>query len=375
MEFWLNKGVSGFRVDSPMLFMEDPDLQDNPPVDPNTPTMMIYDAVPQTANHPDTFFFIKELNEWIRKYDRETHRENYTPMIGEIWGSVENQMKYFEDPEDHHPMIEMPFNYTITRLNKYLNANQLIDLLHTWIDKLPKGKPSNWALGNHDSRGRIAYWFNEEYNYILLALVSMLPGASTVYYGEELGMSINKAFQGVDATNREWVRTPMQWDDSENAGFSEAEKTWTPAHPNYWRVNVSAQEIDQNSSLHYFTNLMKLRKTDAGTNGDLEFHILSEWVLAFSRTDKETKTSYLILMNLGSYFETIDLRKEIIKNDEETLTVFFSSPNSLHKESTITTLSDHPLQLRPHSVIIFEHKRNWAKRAKTMDASSSHLST
>ncbi|XP_065217254.1 maltase A1-like [Planococcus citri] len=370
MRFWLDRGVSGFRVDAPMVFMEDPDLKNNPPVDPKTPPILIYDAVPETANHPDTFPFIKELNEWIREYDRETHRENYTPMIGEIWGSVENQMKYFEDPKDGHPMIDMPFNYIITRLTKYLNAEKFIELLHSWIDELPKGKPSNWALGNHDSRGRIAYWFNEEYNYILLAVVSMLPGASTVYYGEELGMSINKSFTGKDPTNREWVRTPMQWDDTKNAGFTDADRPWAPAHPNYWRINVGAQETDENSSLKYFTNLMTIRKTDLGKYGDLEFHTLSEWVFAFSRTHQKSETSYVVLLNLGSYYETVKLKEIIVKNDEETLNVLFSSPNSLYKAGTTIRSPGYDLELRPHSVIIFEHKRSWALKAKTEGASS-----
>ncbi|XP_065212266.1 maltase 1-like [Planococcus citri] len=357
--FWLDKGVSGFILGAPMLFMEDPQLRDNPEVKKDTPTMMIYDALPQTANHPDTFPFIAELNRFIRQYDREHGRaDTPTPMIGEIWGSVENQMKYFDAP-DGHPMIEMPINYIISALREYLNAGKLIALLRTWTDKLPEGKASNWALGNHDSLGRIAHWFNEEYNYILLALVSMLPGASTVYYGEELGMLINKAFPAnTDPTNRPWVRTPMQWDDSKNAGFTSAERPWTPAHPNYWRVNVSAQKKEKNSLLHYFTKLMQLRQTDAGKYGDLKYHTLSEWVMAFSRTHEDTKTSYIVLLNVGSYFETIDLRNEIVKSDEESLNVLISSPNSLYEKGQAIKSSEYPLQLRPHSVIIFQHLRN-----------------
>ncbi|XP_065217256.1 maltase A1-like [Planococcus citri] len=374
IETWLDKGVSGFRVDAPMVFMEDPEFRDNPKFDPEKSKIFIFDQIPRNANHPDTFPFIRELNEFIRKYDRDHHRTDYTPMIGEIWGSLENTMKYIQT-EDGQPMIEMPFNYTLTALNDYLNADKLIERLRAWIDALPKGKPLNWALGNHDSRGRLVQFFNDEYNYILLALVSMLPGTSTVYYGEELGMLVNKAFTGSDRLNRHWGRTPMQWDDSKNAGFSDADKPWAPAHPNYWRVNVSAQEIDENSSLHYFANLMKLTITDAGKYGDLEFHTLSEWVLAFSRTHVESETSYVILMNLGSYFETTDLRKKIVKNDEETLNVLFSSPNSLYKTGTTITSSNYRLELRPHSVIIFKHNQSWAKKAEIEDASSEGLST
>ena len=72
-------------------------------------------------------------------------------------------------------------------------------------------------LGNHDY-GRIVRTLDTEYNYILLTLVSMLPGTATVYYGEELSLGENTLVEMKDPANRFFHRTPMQWDDTRDAG-------------------------------------------------------------------------------------------------------------------------------------------------------------
>lgn len=72
-------------------------------------------------------------------------------------------------------------------------------------------------MGNHDY-GRVAHYFDPEYNSILLALVTMLPGTSTTYYGEELNMAANHLVQSDDPVHRTFHRSPMHWDDTRNAG-------------------------------------------------------------------------------------------------------------------------------------------------------------
>ncbi|XP_065225349.1 maltase A3-like [Planococcus citri] len=213
-------------------------------------------------------------------------------------------------------------------MTTYLNSRELHDFLHTWLNQVPKGMASSWALGNHD-QGRISYRLNAEYNYILLALVTMLPGACQVYYGEELNMGRNNLVREKDPFNRVFHRTPMQWDDSRNAGFSTGDKTWLPVHPNYWNTNVQSQEPDQNSSLNYFKDLMAIRKTQTIKYGDLKFHIMSDWVLAFSRTFKQT--SYIIIMNLGSDTQPIDTLADFDLLPENLIVVASSSNSGYNK--------------------------------------------
>ncbi|XP_065223684.1 maltase 2-like [Planococcus citri] len=349
MKFWLEKGVAGFRVDAPMVFMEDPQLRDNKPLGLDTTVFTVFEGMTNTFNHPDTFRFVNELNAFVRDYDRKSGKPIQTPLIGETYGPPRSVMKYYGTKR--FPAFHFPLNFLVTTMETYLNARELHDYLQTWLDLVPRGMTSNWALGNHD-KGRVSYQFNAEYNYIMLALVTMLPGACQVYYGEELNMGQNNAVRLKDPINRNFHRTPMHWDDTRNAGFSTAEKTWLPVNPNYWNNNVQIQKTHQNSSLNYFKDLMALRKADAIKRGDLKFHIVSDWVLAFSRTFKHT--SYIIIMNLGTETQPIDWLSEI-DYLPASWTVVASSSNSGYKKAfkmEINSQYPHSSVLRPNSVLI-----------------------
>ena len=71
MNFWLDKGVSGFRVDAPMVFMEDPQLRDNPPIRGKLNVFTVFEECERTMNHPDSYKFVNELNSIVRQYDRD----------------------------------------------------------------------------------------------------------------------------------------------------------------------------------------------------------------------------------------------------------------------------------------------------------------
>ncbi|XP_065225150.1 maltase 1-like [Planococcus citri] len=353
IKFWLEKGVTGFRVDAPMLLLEDEHLQDHPPLKPEhtLETIFAIDDYKTHVHHPDTFKFINELHQFVAQYDKKSRKSTQTALIGETFGSAPKLMKYYGTRR--FPVFDLPFNTLLTCLKTYLDAHQLHDFLRTWLDQVPKGLPSNWALGNHDN-GRLARAFDVEYNSILLALVAMLPGIGSVYYGEELSIGANNLVQMDDAYNRFTHRSPMHWDDSRNAGFTSAEKPWLPVHPNYWQFNVETQMAHENSSLHYFKDLMSFRKTDTFKYGDLKFHIVSKWILAFSRTHKRTR--YITIMNLGAETEPIDLYANL-DNVPPTMTVAASGPNSGYKKgSIIKTTPNYPTLsvLRPHSALILE---------------------
>lgn len=78
MKFWLDKGISGFRVDAPMVFMEDEQLRDNPPLKTLPNVFTIFEQCERTLNHPDTFKFVNELNTFLRKYDQESGKSIQT---------------------------------------------------------------------------------------------------------------------------------------------------------------------------------------------------------------------------------------------------------------------------------------------------------
>ncbi|XP_065220132.1 maltase A2-like [Planococcus citri] len=353
MKFWLEKGVAGFRVDAPPFFMEDKLLRDNPLLNPGEVGTSAWLKCKYNLDQPDTITYLNELNAFLKEYDRKSGKQIQTPLLGETLGPVRMVMKYFGTRR--FPAFHMPLNYLLRNMETYFNARELHDFLHTWLDQLPKNKASSWALGDHDV-GRYAHRFSAEYNYIMLALVTMLPGTCLVYYGVELNMNQNNLVRindlGSGSENRFSHRSPMHWDNSRNAGFSSGEKTWLSVNPNYWNINVQNQRTYENSSLNYFKDLMALRKTNAIKYGNLRFHIMSDWVLAFTRTHK--KTSYIVIMNLGTDTLPIDWLDEIDYLPGN-LTVVASSSNSAYKKGfkmNITKSYPSSLLLRPNSVII-----------------------
>jgi glycosidase len=123
----------------------------------------------------------------------------------------------------------------------------------------------------------------------------MLPGTSVTYYGEELGMTDRCAFFEDDnhetpakicdpATTTfgsEWARSPMQWDDTKNAGFSTSDELFIPAADNYPTLNVKAQTGKANSHLEIHRSLLKLRKHKAIRESD-KFDIKALGVNSFA---------------------------------------------------------------------------------------------
>ena len=146
---------------------------------------------------------------------------------------------------------------------------------------------------------RVGNKFGENRIDLMNILVTMLPGTSVTYYGEEIGMldqcayfpeGTNKPGKTCDPNEEsrthasEWVRSPMQWDDTKNAGFSTADDTWTPVALNYKELNVKAQMGKEKSHLEIHRQLLKLRKSKAIMESDnFEISTLSANSFAFKR--------------------------------------------------------------------------------------------
>lgn len=129
-------------------------------------------------------------------------------------------------------------------------------------------------------------------------LVTMLPGTSVTYYGEEIGMydscakfeSDNHNLPAVkcdpEVTDHQldWVRSPMQWDDSVNGGFTTSDDPWIPVADNFKTINVKAQVGKENSHLEIHKSLLKMRKHDAIMESEIfDIKALSENSFAFKR--------------------------------------------------------------------------------------------
>ena len=264
MRFWLNKGVDGFRVDVISKMMKDPLFRDEPPdpawngVRPYLSQLHIY-----TSNMEEVHPLIQEMRKVLDAYDDRM-------MVGEIYLPNEDLMKYYGTPEK--PECHLPFNFQL------ISAAWDAALVHKMVDDyeaaLPEDASPNWVLGNHD-RHRVATRVTPAQARVANMMLLTLRGTPTCYYGDEIGMENvpipREYIQDPPAVNqpeiahlfgRDPERTPMQWDDSPNAGFSapKTKRLWLPLAANYKTVNVETELRDKRSFLNFFIKLMDYRK-------------------------------------------------------------------------------------------------------------------
>lgn len=130
---------------------------------------------------------------------------------------------------------------------------------------------------------------------------------------------------------REFCRSPMQWDASVNAGFSNGSKTWLPVAENYEKVNVAYQQVN-GSHLQIFKKLMTLRKGEAGVNGTLVIKALTDEVLLIKRTlTGQKKESLFALFNFGSHIANLASINDSDFTAPKEVMIELSRLNSLHK--------------------------------------------
>ena len=265
MRFWLDKGVDGFRVDVIGLMMKDPEFRDEPQnpnwdgIYPFTKLLHIY-----TANLPEVHELIQEMRKVLDEYDDRM-------MVGETYLPNDMLMVYYGTPDKRE--CHLPFNFQL--ILAPWNAPKVKKMVDDYEAALPADAWPNWVLGNHD-RHRLATRVGPSQARVANMLLLTLRGTPTCYYGDELGME-NVAIppekiQDPPAVNqpeiahivgRDPERTPMQWDDSPNAGFAApaVKDLWLPLAPDFREVNVESELKDARSVLNFYRNLVACRKS------------------------------------------------------------------------------------------------------------------
>ncbi|MDM8530595.1 alpha-amylase family glycosyl hydrolase [Anaerolineales bacterium HSG25] len=312
MRFWLDRGVDGFRVDVIWLMIKDEQLRDEPPNQSGTSVQMgeygklnhIY-----TKDLPEVHGLIKQMRTLVDEYDDRV-------MIGEIYEPFEVLVQYYGKQADE---CHLPFNFHL--IISEWDAVAVRQRVEEYEAHLPEGAWPNWVLGNHDQH-RVATRTGYEQARMANMLLLTLRGTPTCYYGDELGMedgyippefiqdppALNQP-ELADVIGRDPERTPMQWDDTTNAGFTvEGVTSWLPVTENYKTRNVALQLSDSNSMLSYFQQLTTLRRAEPALNrGDYAtVKIVGDDLFAYRR-DHAERDSFLIVLNFGASKHQLDL--------------------------------------------------------------------
>lgn len=296
MRFWLEKGVDGFRVDVMWHMIKDDKLRDDPPNPDYQEKMNSYSQnIPAYSTDQD------EVHDIVRKMRKVIDEYDERLLIGEIYLPISKLVRYYgENNQGAH----LPFNFQLLQLP--WNAEKISATINEYEGALPPEGWPNWVLGNHDN-SRIATRVGKDQARIAAMMLLTLRGTPTIYYGDELGMEDvdipEDKIQDPQALNEPGVgksrdpeRTPMQWDDSENAGFTTG-KPWLPLMENYEEVNVKKQWDQEDSMLQLHRNLLKIRRQEPALHvGDHLPVYSNKGILSYIR--KYNNDQFLVVLNL-----------------------------------------------------------------------------
>ncbi len=383
VRFWLDLGVDGFRLDAISTIYERPEM----PKHPLDMSLASLRRILRDSRTPEEHAQARRLQKLMFQY------QNHQPGLHELMQELRSVIDEYDDcvlvaeDDDIAYMgngdneLHLVFNFPLMRTSRltpaWVRANQK-ERLTTLASISPSAWPCN-TLGNHDSP-RVYSHFGDDKNdqqlaRISLALMLTLRGTPFLYYGEEIGMTDNYlehiddfrdllgtwqyqaeidefgtppdlALQYAAKLTRDKNRTPMQWENSPNSGFSPANvRTWLPVNTNYDSgVNVADQAADPASLLKFYQRILSLRKNNpALIGGDyLPLHEHSDDYLAFLR--RAEQQTCLVVLNMVAKHLRIHFDLEGVSAQ-----LLFSS-----QERQTNWLDLNLIQLSPFEILIAE---------------------
>jgi alpha-glucosidase len=297
LRFWLDRGVDGFRVDVMWMMIKDDQYRNNP-VNPasfsDSPASVRLLPVYNT-NRPEVHAIVADMRTVLDSYGDRL-------LIGETYLPFDQLASYYG-----HDLrgAQLPFNFHL--MSTPWNAKAVAGVIKDYEASLPAGAWPNWVIGNHD-QPRIATRIGPAQARTAAMLLLTLRGTPTMYYGDEIGMTnvVIPAAEVQDPAEknepgkgmgRDPERTPMQWDSSPQAGFTEG-VPWLRLAADHATVNVAALSGQSESILSLYRKLIDLRRSHAALNtGGVENVASDGNVLRYERFDG--KQRFAVLLNLG----------------------------------------------------------------------------
>jgi alpha-glucosidase len=297
MRFWLDRGVDGFRVDVMWMMIKDDQYRNNP-INPesfsDSPASVRLLPVYNT-NRPEVHAIVADMRRIVDSYGDRL-------LIGETYLPFDQLATYYG-----HDLsgAQLPFNFHL--MQTPWNAKALAGVIQDYEASLPPGAWPNWVIGNHD-QPRIASRIGVAQARTAAMLLLTLRGTPTLYYGDEIGMTdvVIPAAEVQDPAEknepgkgmgRDPERTPMQWDSSPQAGFTEG-APWLRLAPGHAEVNVATLSNQSDSILSLYRTLIGLRNSNAAlSTGTVENVAGDGNLLRYERSDG--KQRFAVLLNLS----------------------------------------------------------------------------
>ncbi len=345
LHFWLKKGVDGFRLDAITILIKHEDFPDMP-LDADG-TLYGGDLLLQLVdvhNQPDLHPILRRFRAITDSYpgDRVLIAETGAANFDELMQFCGSQLDEVQLPMNLNTML-LPWD-----------ARMMRDSISDYYACLLPGAVPNFVFGNHD-QSRFATRFGDQHHRAINALLMTLWGAPTLYYGDELGMPDGRILphQQKDpftvqysdfGLGRDPERTPMQWDETPNAGFTPPNvEPWLPIRTTF-ASSVAAQSADPVSTLHFCKRLIQLRRQYRALNrGSIQFvddHHPD--LLIYLREFEDERI--LILVNFGALLHSVDA-STFASRAELLLTSRMDTP---------MTQSADSISLRPYETLLLK---------------------
>ncbi len=356
MKFWAEKGVDGFRLDAFQYVSKDITFPPFPEgYDVDVPSVIEYHGM-----GPHIHSYLKEMNEQVlSKYDVFAVSEGVGSTLQDAHDLVDKDRKE----------LQMAYHFEATDMVTTLEKCTLAQFKESFTKWDKSFAEKGWIaiyLSNHDQSRFINRYgsdkpaFKDYSAKLLNTFILSMRGTPYTYYGDELGMTnigftkieqykdiaaingytkaatdgedLDHYLKKLNLLSRDNGRTPMQWDDTNNAGFS-SETPWLPVHENHTTVNVATQQNDHNSVLNHFRKMVALRKDNLLLVYG-KYEIIQEehpTIYAYSRTldDEQMKIllnfsesiSKINLLDLGLYKEVLINNYNELLIDKNTITL------------------------------------------------------
>ncbi|MHA7056380.1 alpha-glucosidase [Aquimarina sp. M1] len=342
MRFWLDKGVDGFRMDVIPLISKPVGYPDASDIGFRKIIENVY------ANGPTLHQYLREMNEKvIARYDAFSLAEG-VGVNEEIAGLYVNEDRNELDMLYHFDVLECTIVNGKFEESSSFDLVQMKNIFKKWRDAVHE---TGWianAMGNHDFARMVSRFGNDkryrsESAKMLMTMLSTQNGTLTIYQGDEIGMTnvslqdVNEvrdvqslnfyeenkttkrypeelALEMINNEGRDNARTPMQWNDEINGGFS-VKEPWLKINPNYVHINVQNQEKDSDSVLNFYRNVLSIRKKhDVFVYGNFkEISFNNPNLYIYEKTLNENKI--MVMLNFSSIEELFISEKDLKEAD------------------------------------------------------------
>jgi alpha-glucosidase len=317
--FWLDRGVAGFRLDAIPALFEDPKLRNEPYTGGTNAFGDKRVSDIYTNNLPEVHDVMRRLRALVDQYpgDRILIGETYLPSVKEL-------DKWYGGAR--HNELQLPMDMQVGFINK-MDASlfrERINQAETEID----GNQPLFVFDNHDNpRSWNRYGdgvHDETIARVIAAMLFTSRATALMYYGEEIGMVTTTPTRKQDVRDpigirgwpkekgRDGERTPMQWSDTKDAGFSTAATTWLPVAPDYSTVNVKTERAEPSSLLNWHEHLIAMRNNDPTLRDGKQIMLdkNNPSVLSYVREGVGGNPAVVVALNFTAKTQTVTLNPD-----------------------------------------------------------------